>query len=62
VLDLERGFDPAAMSKLDIYPSIWDRPREEDDTLEYLLEHYDALKSFIEGAAEEREGLLVYIS
>jgi hypothetical protein len=60
--DLERRFDPAAMSKLDIYPSIWGRPREEDDTLGYLLEYYDALKNFIEGVAEQGEGLLVYIA
>jgi hypothetical protein len=60
--DLERRFDPPAMSRLDIYPGIWDRPREEDDTLGYLLENYAALKEFIEGAAKEGEGLLVYIA
>jgi hypothetical protein len=60
--DLERRFDPAEMGKLDVYPSIWDRPREEDDTLGYLLEYYDALKNFVEGAAEQGEGLLVYIA
>jgi hypothetical protein len=60
--DLEQRFNPAAMSELDIYPSIWDRPREEDDTLGYLLEYYEALKEFIEGAAAQGEGLLVYIT
>jgi hypothetical protein len=60
--NLEQRFDPAAMSKLDIYPSIWDRPREEDDTLGYLLEYYDALKNFVQGAAEQGEGLLVYMT
>jgi hypothetical protein len=60
--ELEKRFDPAAMLELDIYPTIWDRPREKDDTLEYLLVYYDALKTFIGGAAERGEGLLVYLT
>jgi hypothetical protein len=60
--DLEKRFDPAAMMDLDVYPAIWDRPREQDDTLEYLLVYYDALKAFIAGAAERGEGLLVYLT
>ncbi len=59
---LERRFDPAAMTRLDIYPAIWDRPREEDDTLEYLLESYESLAEFIAGAAREGEGLIVYVN
>jgi hypothetical protein len=59
---LEQRFNPSAMSQLDIYPSIWHRPREEDDTLGYLLEYYDSLKDFVEGAAEKGEGLLVYMT
>jgi hypothetical protein len=60
--ELEARFDPAAMTKLDIYPSIWDRPRDEEDTLGYLLENYDALKAFVEGAVKEGEGMIVYIT
>jgi hypothetical protein len=60
--ELERRFDPAAMQKLQIYPTIWDRPREEDDTLGYLVTHYEALRDFLEGAAERGEGLIVYIN
>jgi hypothetical protein len=59
---LEVRFDPSAMTKLDIYPSIWERPREEDDTFGYLLENYDALKAFVEGAAKEGEGLIVCLT
>jgi hypothetical protein len=59
---LRQRFAPAAMKKLEIYPSIWDRPPEEDDTLGYLLEYYEALRAFIEGAAEEGEALIVFIN
>jgi len=37
-------------------------PPEEDDTLGYLLENYDALKAFVERAANEGEGLIVCLS
>jgi hypothetical protein len=50
------------MTALDIYPSIWDRPREEDDTLEFLLGAYDGLRDFIEGAVGQGEALLVTIT
>ncbi len=59
---LEQRFDPEAMTRLDIYPSIWNRPRDEDDTLEYVLSYYEALREFIEGAAAQEEALIVYVS
>ena len=54
-------FDPAAMTKQEIYPEIWDRPPEEDDTLGYLLEHVDTLREFLAQAVEKRQGLVVYL-
>jgi hypothetical protein len=59
---LKKRFDPAAMTKLDIYPSIWDRAPEEDDTLGYLLEYYEQLWEFVAEAAREGEGMLVYVN
>ena len=53
--DLEARFDPAAMSQLDIHPSIWDRPREED-TLGYLLENYSTTKGIRRGCREGGRG------
>ena len=50
------------MTRLDVYPTIWSRQPEEDDTLGYLLEYYDALREFIAGAAEQGEGLVVYLA
>ena len=59
---LEKRFDPSAMMRLEIYPTIWDRPRNEDDTLTYLLEYYDSLREFVADAARQGEGLIVYIT
>jgi Domain of unknown function (DUF1877) len=59
---LERRFDPAAMTRLDIYPSIWDRPHEQGDALGYLLESYESLAEFVAEAARQHEGLIVYVN
>ena len=60
--DLERRFDPARMMELGIYPEIWDRDPEDDDTLAYLLEYFDLLKDFVLRGARLRRGMLVYIN
>ncbi len=59
---LRNRFDPDAMMKLDIYPTIWDRDAQEDDTLAYCLEYFDVLKDFIADAARHELGLVVYLS
>jgi hypothetical protein len=58
---LER-FDPAALTAADVYPNIWDRPPEEDDTRGYVEEYYDMLRSFILDAASEHEALLISVT
>ena len=60
--DLERRFDPARMMALEIYPEIWDRDPEDDDTLGYLLEYFDLLKDFVLRGARLRRGMVVYIN
>jgi hypothetical protein len=37
-------------------------PGGDDDTLGYLVEHFEFLKLFIAQAAERRLGMLVYIN
>lgn len=59
---LASRFDPKAMMAAEIYPTIWDRPSEEDDTCGYVTEYYDSLRDFIAGAAAEGEALLVYLT
>ena len=59
--ELRGRFDPAEMSKKEIYPEIWDRPPEEDDTLGYLLEYVGTLREFLGQAVQQRQGLVLYL-
>jgi hypothetical protein len=59
---LLKRFNPAAMTAAEIYPEIWDRPPEEDDTRGYVAEFYGDLRSFVLDAAVEGEGLLISVS
>ncbi|HYQ04040.1 MAG TPA: YfbM family protein [Polyangiaceae bacterium] len=59
---LLKRFNPEALSAADIYPDIWDRPPEEDDSQGYVAEYYEVLRSFILDAASEHQALLVSIS
>ena len=59
---LRARFNPTELMELEIYPTIWDRDPKEDDTFGYCAEHFAALKSFVEQAAQRKAGLLIYIS
>ena len=54
-------YDPAAMEKLDIYPSIiWQR--EGQEAFDWLLEYYDRLVAFFRDTAEEGHGYVITIA
>ena len=55
-------FNPEKMRQAEIYPSIWDRPAEEDDSLQYLVEYLSDLKTFVREAKEHKQGILVWLS
>lgn len=57
--ELERRYDPEDMSRKDIYPEIWER--DSKDSLEYCLDNFNNLKTFIKAASENRLGLVVYV-
>jgi len=60
--EFESRFDPAKMMEEDIYPTIWDRPKDEDDTLGYISEHFLELKQYIHRTAEHNMGIIVGLS
>lgn len=60
--EFESRFDPVKMMEEDIYPTIWDRPKEEDDTLGYISEYFVVLKQYIHRTAEQNMGLVVGLS
>jgi hypothetical protein len=59
---LAQRFDGKAMTAADLYPNIWDRPPDEDDTCEYVTAYYEELREFVMGAANEGEALIVYLT
>jgi hypothetical protein len=59
---LRARFNPAEMKALEIYPDIWDRDPAEDDTLQYCLEYFETLRTFVGIAASKNQGLLIYVS
>jgi len=59
---LRSRFDPARMRELDIYPEIWDRPDELEDSLAYLLDNFAMLRDFVGRASEAGRALLINIS
>jgi hypothetical protein len=54
------SYDPKAMEKAEIYPSIW--VREGEEALEYLLEYYQELRKFYQAAATRGDRVIQWIS
>lgn len=60
--DLRARFNPAEMMSMKIYPEIWDRSPEEDDTLGYLMECVATLRDFLAQVVERGHGAVVYVT
>lgn len=60
--ELRGRFDPESMMKGEVYPQIWDRDPEEDDTLGYLMEYVAALRTAVATAAQRGHGLMITLS
>lgn len=60
--ELQARFDPEAMMSADIYPAIWDRAPEDDDTSGYVVGYYESLREFVLEAAQAQQALLVFLS
>jgi hypothetical protein len=54
-------FDGAEMTRLEIYPEIWDRPGDEEDVAGYCIENFDTLKAFIADTAARSAGMVVFL-
>lgn len=59
---LKSRFNPSEMMALEIYPEIWDRDPAEDDAFGYCAEFFEVLKSFVAQTAEQKMGLIVYVT
>lgn len=57
--DFASAFNGSKMNELEIYPSgIWDN----EDTKDYLIEHFELLKKFYNSAADNKEAVIFFIS
>ena len=60
--ELRKRFNPSEMMKLKVYPEIWNRDVEEDDTIGYCVEYYKELRVFLAAAAKEGSGIIISIT
>jgi hypothetical protein len=58
---LRSRFDQQRMIDLAIYPDIWNRDLDDDDTLGYLMHYYAALQKYVAETADRGWGLVVWI-
>jgi hypothetical protein len=56
---LRARFDPERMTREKVYPVIWDRPPEEDDSFGYLMEYFRVLRQFLARAAGRNLGVVI---
>jgi len=60
--DLRSKFAPEAMMRAEIYPEIWDRDPNDDDTLGYLMEYVAILRAAMTTVTSRGHGLLVVLT
>jgi hypothetical protein len=59
--ELKGRFSVSAFRENDIYPDIWDEPQA--DCLDgYVLDYFDGLKRFLQGAQAAGKALIVYLN
>lgn len=54
-------YDGKELADADIYPSIWARPDEQDENLDYIRENYAELQSYVSGLANRGSSMIVSI-
>jgi hypothetical protein len=59
--DLQKRYDPEAMTKAGIYPGGWDFAQEDGSLPGELLEFYGELQFFLEQAKSENKGAVIAV-
>ncbi len=59
--ELMSRFDSDKMKSEEIYPEIWDRPEEEEDNKEYILENFRELKQFLPKIVADKKHMIISI-
>lgn len=55
--ELVAAYNPDVMMKLGIYPEVWD-----EESLEYLMEYFEILRSTYATAAKNNEAIIAFIN
>lgn len=59
---VQQRFNPAEMTRLDIYPEVWDRADEAENNLEFLTEAAAELRGFLRRAAAQGQAVIIYMA
>ena len=59
--DMLSRFDGNILAEADIYPSVWARPDEHVENLEYIRQNYSDLKTYLNGLMERKSSMIVSI-
>jgi len=54
-------YDGKALTAADIYPSIWARPDEQEENLNYIRENYSELQTYLAGLVDRGSAMIVSI-
>lgn len=58
---LRKRFNPEEMTRLEIYPDIWNRAPEEDDAIGYCIGRYEDLCRFLSNADRDSLGIVLHL-
>jgi len=59
--ELRKRFNARDMTAKEIYPDIWTRAANEEDSLRYLMDNLDRLRAFLHETLEAGLGILVFL-
>lgn len=59
---VHQRFNPAEMTRLDIYPEVWDRADEAENNLEFLTDAAAELSGFLRRTAAAGLALIIYMA
>jgi Domain of unknown function (DUF1877) len=59
---VQQRFDPADMTRLDIYPEVWDRTDEAESNLEFLTDAAAELRGFLRRTAAAGLAVIIYMA
>ncbi|MBO2010520.1 YfbM family protein [Siccationidurans soli] len=62
VAEIQRRYNGPAMTKLKIYPEIWDREAETSENLEFLEEAASELRAFLGCATRQQQAIILYLA